>query len=142
METKTEKIIAVQENKRQFSGRTGPIFVHLIRFENDKENKLWEYHSANEVCDKFKEGETATFTTEIKQRGQYTDYTIKPGGQSTGRPFGGGGGQKKDEGVITYLSCFSSACNFFATKVHASEEDLFSLAEKAFNKAMSKSTNK
>lgn len=144
METKTEKITAVQENKRQFLGRTGTIFVHLIRFENDSENKVWEYHSSNEVCDKFKEGEKATFITEIKQRGQYTDYTIKPyqqGAGGGGKPFSGSM-QKRDEGLIVFQSCFSSACNFYARKLHATEEDVFALTEKAFNKAMLKSTLK
>lgn len=140
METITAKITYVHENQRQYSGKV-PMFIHKIRFENDKEKKVWDFHSPSEVCDKFKEGEVATFTTEIKQRGQYTDYNIRPAGQGTGKSFGGGM-QKKDEGVITYLSCFSSACNFYANKLQASEEDLFALAEKAFKQAISKSTNK
>ena len=134
---KTAKIISVQENQKQYSGKGGPVFIHLIRFENDIENKIWEYHSSKEICEKFKEGEVATFDYEIKQNGNYTNYLIKP-------KAAGGAGAKfkdtKDEGVITYLSCFSSACNFYAKKLQVSEDDVLDFAEKAFQKAVAKST--
>lgn len=133
---KTAKIISVQENQKQYSGRGGIIFVHLIRFENDIENKLWEYHSQTEKCEKFKEGQVQTFQTEIKQNGTYTNYLIKPA--STGTGAGSGKGANKDSSIITYLSCLSSACQFYQRNLQASEKDVLNFAETAFKKAMEK----
>lgn len=139
METKTvtAKITSVQENAKQYSGKTGPIFIHKIRFEGDEKNMIWEHHSSSEVCDKFKEGEVATFETEIVVRGQYTDYKIKLPRQ--GNPYNGNPGKAaKDSAIITYLSCFSSACQFYQRKLQASESDVLEFAETAFKKAMEK----
>ena len=135
---KTAKIISVQENQKQYSGKAGIIFVHLIRFENDIENKLWEYHSKSEKCDNFKEGQVQTFQTEIKQNGTYTNYLIKPASTGTGTNKGA----NKDSGIITYLSCLSSAANFYANQKPSTWQDVMDAAEQGFKKATEKSTLK
>lgn len=138
METKTEKIVSVQENQRQYAGKVGTVFIHLIRFENDKDNKIWEYHSKKEICTEFKEGVSLTFDTDIQVNGNFTNYKIRPKQETNGNYTKKG--ETKDTGVITYLSCFSSACNFFASKLQASDTDVFTMAEDAFKKAVVKSS--
>lgn len=135
---KTAKIISVQENVKQYPGKVGTVFIHKIRFEGDPENKIWEWHSSSEKCDKFKEGETTTFTTKINVRGQYTDYMIYPGGAKS---FGGKKSfeEEKDHGVITFLSCLSSAATYYSQR-ESSWDDVLKATSEAYNKAILKST--
>lgn len=143
MEQRTEKITSVIQNQRQYPGKVGTIFIHHIRFENDKDNKIWEYHSQKETCENFKEGQVATFETNITVNGNFTNYKISPPKeQNGGKSYSGKSGKTGDSGIITYLSCFSSACDFYAKKLQASEEDVFAMTETAFKKALEKSTNK
>lgn len=138
METKTAKITQVMEAFRNFNGQQGMIYVHAIKFEGDTENKAWEYHSKSATCDKFKVGETTTFETEIKVRGQYTDYRIKPAGDAGGKFKGTF--IPRDEGLICMQSCISSAATFYSLNKMASTEDLKKLAVELYDLAMSKST--
>lgn len=137
MET-TAKITSVQENQRSYNGKNGTIYIHFIKFEGDQENKTWEYHSQKTTCDKFKVGESATFITEVKVNGQYTNYKISPAKQDG---FSGGKkGDPKDQGVITFLSLYSSTCNFYAQRGQVTIEDVLADTEKAFKKALEHST--
>jgi len=131
---KTAKIISVQENQRNYQSQNGQVFIHLVEYEGDQ--TIWEYHSKSAVCEKFKVGQMADFETDVKQNGQYTNYKIKPAQQNNFSKA-----PMKDEGTITYLSVFSSCCNYFAQRSNTSE-DVFAMAEKAFNIAVSKSTLK
>lgn len=136
METKTAKITSVQENQRQFEYQGTKHYEHWVKYEGSE--IVHTYASKSEKCEKFKVGETATFDIDIKQNGSHTNYKIKP--KSDG--FGGGGGKKfepKDSGIITYLSVFSSACNYHAQRT-CSQSDVFDMAEEAFKRAMSKTT--
>ena len=131
---KTAKITSVQENQRNYQSQNGQVFIHLIQYEGD--DKTWEYHSKSNVCEKFKVGQVSDFDTDVKQNGTYTNYKIKPAQQNNFPK-----GQNKDQGTITYLSVFSSCCNYFAQRSNGSE-DVFAMAEKAFNISVSKSTLK
>lgn len=135
METKTAKITSVQENQRSYDYQGTKYFVHQIKFEGS--DKAWNYDSKSEKCEKFTVGEMANFETDVREKNGFTNYKIKPKEQ-----FGGGfkKSDPKDQGIITYLSCFSSSCNFFATKLQASQEDVFKMTDEAFNKAIQKST--
>lgn len=54
---------------------------------------------------------------------------------------GGGGAPKRDEGVITYLSCASTAAQYYHQR-QSTKEDVYAMAEELFLKATSKSTLK
>lgn len=82
---------------------------------------MWEYHTSKSSQTEFVVGQEATFTTEVKQNGQYTNRKIKPvkpQQQSSGpgfkKPFGGGGKTPEQEKLITLQSIFSSLCNLNA----------------------------
>lgn len=137
----TKKITSVQENQRSYNGKYGQIFIHMIQVEGSETK--WEYHSQKQNCDKFKVGEVANFTTETKQNGQYINYIIKPVNDQPGAGNGSGfkKAEQKDQGTITYLSCFSSAANYYAQRSDGPDAVL-SLAERAFQEAMKHSTLK
>lgn len=134
MENKTAKITSVQENQRSYNGQNGTTYIHLIKFEGS--DQAWEYHSLKQQCEKFKVGETQTFDTDVKVNGQYTNYKIKPAKDA---PGGFKKGEPKDQGIITYLSCLSSVCNFFQQR-QGDSNDVFKMADEAFNRAIQKST--
>lgn len=134
METKTAKILSVQENQKSYDYQGTTYYVHLIKFEGSEHT--WKFDSKNTTCEKFKVGETATFDCDIKVNGQYTNYKIKPKQD----PFKKG--EPKDQGIITYLSCLSSAANYFTNTKPSTWEDVMSAANKAYNEAMNKSTLK
>lgn len=139
METKTAKIISVQENQRQWNYQGTDYFDHWIKYEGS--DQVWVYGSKSATCEKFKVGETATFECEIKQSGNYTNYKIKPA-QTNGAAGGGFKKENKDQGIITYLSCLSSACNFYSGRLQSDADDVLRFAEKAFTEAVKKSTLK
>lgn len=136
METKTAKILSVQENQRNYTGKNGVTYIHLIKFEGDP--NTWEYHSLKNQCEKFKLNEIQTFDTDIQVNGQYTNYKIKPK-QDAGGYSGGGKAAPKDQGIITYLSVFASSCNYHAQRT-CTQDDVFAMAERAFAAATSKTT--
>lgn len=136
METKTAKILSVQENQRQWDYQGTKYFDHWIKFEGSEQ--VWIYSSKSDKCDKFKVGETSTFDTDVKVNGSHTNYKIKPKQEANGF---GGKMQPKDQGIITYLSCFASACNYHAQRT-CTQQDVFEMTEKAFNTAMTKTTLK
>lgn len=130
----TKKITSVQENQRQWDYHGTKYFDHWIKFEGSEQ--VWVYSSKSDKCEKFKSGEEATFETKVQQRGQYTDYKIKPVQQNGAFKKG----EAKDSGIITYLSCFSSACNFYSSRLQSNSADVLNFTEEAFKKAMEKST--
>lgn len=88
--------------------------------------------TAKEQQDKWVIGKEVTYTSETK--GNFTNFKVveeKP-------VFGGGKVEPKQQGVITYLSCASTAANFYAQRSNGSEEQVLAFAEKLFNAAMSK----
>lgn len=88
--------------------------------------------TATENQDKWVIGKEVTYTSETK--GNFTNFKIveeKP-------VFGGGKVDPKQQGVITYLSCASTAANFYAQRSNGSEEAILAFAEKLFNAAMAK----
>lgn len=89
-----------------------------------------------EQQDKWVVGKEVTYTSETK--GNFTNFKLvedKPafGGVAKVDP--------KQQGVITFLSCASTACNFYAQRSNGSEEQVIAFAEKLFNAAMAKKTN-
>lgn len=135
METKTAKITSVQENQRQFEYQGTKYYEHWIKYEGS--DILHTYASKTEKCEKFKVGETATFDVEVRQNGPHTNYKIKPKSDS---PFKKG--EPKDQGLITALSCISSAVQLHHRFAPNSAESVIETANKFFEFAMSKSSLK
>lgn len=140
----TKKVVKVQENgKKSYKLSDGTeMFCHVINIEGDATD--WVYHSKDKECKKFTPQEMATFTTEVKQNGQYTNYKISPVEQK--KQFGGGGfkgtpQQPRDQGAIQAMSCVSSAVNFYQQR-QGTEEEVMAFAEKIFQWVSSKSNTK
>lgn len=138
METKTAKILTILEDQKRYTGQNGMVYVHLITFENDSYGRPWEYHCKKQNCEKFKIGEVATFDTEIKQNGQYTNYKIKPI-QADGSATTFKAADPKNQGRMVFLSCLSSAATFFSTNKPSDWQDVLAAAELAYDKAIQKS---
>jgi len=137
METKTAKITSVQENQGNWNYNGTTHFKHFIKFEGS--DTVWTYDSKSDKCEKFKVGETATFEIKTQQNGQYTNYKIKPVSQQNGQ-FAKG---NKDQGVITALSCLSSACNLHQqSSAILDPNSVLTTAEKFYQWATQKSTLK
>lgn len=130
----TALITQVTENSRSYNFNGKTYFVHNVQFDGDPEKRIWEYHSTSDKCLKFKVGETSTFETESKSNGKYTIYKIKPIEEQQG----GFKQPQKDTDVITYLSCFSSVCNLHSGTNYYTDDDIFDMTEKAFQRAISK----
>ena len=118
----TAKITNVLENQSSFPAKdgSGNWYKHGIIYEGS--SQMWELLNRTPTCTEFKEGEEATFTTETKVNGNYTNYKIRPksaapsGGFKPGfKPSGGGGGFKpkdpKTERLIVIQSVFAALCN-------------------------------
>lgn len=141
----TAKIKKVAEQgKRGYTGKNGEMFIHIVTLETPIEGiSEWEYHSKSPTCTKFVAGQEATFTTEVKQNGQYTNYKISPVAPMPQFSGGGGGGFKrevKDEGRISALSAASSAATFYSSRMNATPEMLLDLAERIYQFSVSKSS--
>lgn len=145
MET-TKKIERVRENIKNYVGKNGQIYVHGVTVEGDPQE--WEYDSQQDKCTKFTPGIEATFTTEVKVNGNYTNYKIKPvftnkpafGGAVGGGGFKGGGfkAEPKDQKQITWLSCFSSVCNLYTgSSLITNFDEILAKANKAYEEALS-----
>lgn len=108
METKI--VDKVRENIKSYnSTKNGATYVHGITLTGDLQE--WEYHSLSDKCTKFIPKQEATFTTEVRQNGNYTNHIIKP---IQPQKQQGGGFKKsdpKDEGAITAMSIYSSTMN-------------------------------
>lgn len=135
METKTAKINSVQENQRQFEYQGAKYFEHWIKYEGS--DIVHTYASKTEKCEKFKVGEIATFDVEVRQNGPHTNYKIKP---KQDNPFKKS--EPKDQGLITALSCISSAVQLHHRHSPNSAEGVIETANKFFEFAMSKSSLK
>lgn len=148
MITKTVK--SVRENVRNFTGKNGTTYIHMITLDTPTtiegvEVLEGEYHSLKPTCESFTAGKEAQFETEkrVSPDGKYTNYKFKP--VKANPAFGGnaGGGFKKadpkDQGTITALSCASTAANFYQQR-QATEEQVLAMAEKLFQWAKSKSS--
>jgi hypothetical protein len=138
METKQVKVAAVQENQRQWEWQGSKFFDHYVKIEGS--DQVWTYASKVDKCDKFKAGETVEAQLDIQERNGNKYYKIKPV-QAATNGFTGVKKDPKDSGIITYLSCFSSACNFYAQRTCV-PEDVLHLAEQGFNEAIKHSTLK
>lgn len=101
----TKMIEQVRENVKEYDGRNGHIHVHMVKVEGDPEE--WEYHSLTPECKKFTPKEEATFTTDVRVNGQYTNRKISPvTDMAKPKKFGGGGKSKssdfRDPAVLMY----------------------------------------
>ena len=88
--------------------------------------------TAKEQQDKWVIGKEVTYTSEMK--GNFTNFKIVEENPF----FRGSKVEPKQQGVITYLSCASTAANFYAQRSNGSEEAILAFAEKLFNAAMAK----
>jgi len=147
MSEQTAKIAKVRENiksyanKRSVGGKDPMVFVHGITLENDPQE--WEYHSFKQTCEVFVPTQEATFTTEVKVNGNFTNYKISPvrvEKKAFGGGFSGGGAkyEPKQQEIITALSCASTAANFYQQR-QGSEELALKFAEELYQWASSKS---
>lgn len=146
MSEQTAKIAKVRENinsypnKMDKTGKNPTVYVHGITVEGDAIE--WQYHSISQSCTAFVPGQEATFTTEVKVNGNYTNHKIVPV-KAEKKSFGGGfGGSKfepRNQEVISGLSAVSTATNFYAQRGQATEEQVLTFAEKIYQWAMSKS---
>ena len=75
METKKSKVAKILHNTRSYSTQNGTFYCHQITFENGDSGT---YDSKTETCQKFTEGNEASYTIETKVNGQYTYVKIKP----------------------------------------------------------------
>jgi hypothetical protein len=91
--------------------------------------------TAKQEQDKWVIGKEVSYTMEVK--GNFTNLKLveeKPA-------FNGAKAAPKEQGVITFLSCASTAANFYSQRSTGSEEQVIAFAEKLFNAAMAKKTN-
>lgn len=134
---KQAKVISVKPDGNFGAGtQFGITYKHLIEFDNGDKG---HYNSKKETQDKFIVGQEAIYTIETKtsgERGQYMNTFIKPE-NTLNKPK-----DNKDQGIITALSCISSAVKFHENDAHATHENVLESAERFFNYAMSKSTLK
>lgn len=114
---------------------------------NQKDQKTyfkWEVHMENgdvggamtaaQNQDKWVVGKEVTYTKIVN--GQYTNFKLVEK-----KPEFKGKFEPKDQGVITMLSCISSACNAVAQSSKASDTTyILQMADSFYNAAMSKST--
>lgn len=132
---KQAKVISVKPDGNFGAGtQYGITYKHLIEFDNGDKG---HYNSKKEHQDKFVVGQESSYTIETKTsgpEGQYTNTFIKPE-NTFNKPK-----DNKDQGIITALSCISSAVNLHARTSTSSAEDVMRDAEKFFNYAMSKTT--
>jgi hypothetical protein len=132
---KTATVTNIQENVSQFDWQGKKYHKHTITFDNGDKG---EYTSVSPTCDKFKVMEQTTYTIETKTNGQYTNVVIKPV-----QAAGSGGFKKsepKDQGIITALSCLSSASNLYTQTMGNSPDNVIKAAEIFYQWAISKST--
>lgn len=134
METKQVKVLAVQENQRQWEWQGSKFFDHYVTIEGS--DNVWTYASKADKCDKFKPGDTIEAQLDIRERNGNKYYNIKPT-QSNGFVKK----DPKDSGIITYLSCFSSACNFYQQR-QATTQEVLQFAEDAYKAAINHSSLK
>lgn len=113
--------------------------------KEDKTYYKWEVHMENgdiggamtaaQQQDKWVVGKEVTYTKIVN--GQYTNFKLvekKPDFKKF---------EPKDQGVITMLSCISSACNAVAqSSNHNNPAVILEMANKFYEAAMSKSTLK
>lgn len=135
---KTRENIKSYPNKMDKTGKNPTVYVHGVTVEGDATE--WEYHSFKQTCEAFIAGQEATFTTEVKQNGQYTNHKIVPV-RVEKKSFGGGGfkSEPKNQEVITALSCASTATNFYSERGQATEEQVLKFADRLYEWTMSKS---
>jgi hypothetical protein len=118
----TAKILTILENQGNFPARDGSGTFHKHGIIYEGSSQVWELLNMSPTCTEFKVGEVATFTTETKQNGQFTNNKIRPvktapagGGFKPGfKPSGGGGFKPKDpktERLIVIQSVFAALCN-------------------------------
>jgi hypothetical protein len=133
MQNKTAKVTSIKPDGNFGAGtQFGITYKHLIEFDNGDKG---HYNSKKEVQDRFVIGKESTYTIETKVNGQYTNYSIKPVDDKAGFKK-----ENKDQGVITALSCISSAVNLHARTSTSTAEDVLADADKFFKYAMSKTT--
>ena len=151
MSEQTAKIEKVRENIKSYpnkmdkTGKNPTVYVHGITVQGDATE--WEYHSFKQQCEVFIAGQEATFTTEKKQNGQYTNFKIVPV-RVEKKSFGGGfnGASKfnpefeeKRQRMIIAQSSISSAVAFYGETSGKSEEKVLEFAGKIFEWVINKS---
>lgn len=132
----TKKIQATRQDEAGFDWNGKHYYDHIITVDGVD----YHYSSLKKDLVDFEAGKEATFTTGEKiQKNNKTRLTISPVKDSPGKTFGGFGGGKgaysKDDGVITMLSCISSAATYGNA---LNWEQVLVNAQKAYELAKSK----
>ena len=151
MSEQTAKIAKVRENiksyanKRSVGGKDPMVFVHGVTLEGDPQE--WEYHSLKQTCEVFVPTQEATFTTEVKVNGNFTNYKISPV-RVEKKAFGGGGfsggfksnpeADERRQKMIIAQSSLSSAVAFYGETTGKSEEKVFEFAGKMYEWVLNK----
>jgi hypothetical protein len=144
----TAKILNILENQSSFAAKDGSGLWHKHGIIYEGSSQMWELLNRTPTCTEFKVGEEASFTTETKVNGNFTNYKIRPksaapsGGFKPGFKSGGGGFKQADpnkERRIVLESIFQSICN----KTQGSTvtvDQVWSATEKIYDKLMSLSS--
>lgn len=148
MSEQTAKIAKVRENiksyanKRSVGGKDPMVFVHGVTLEGDPQE--WEYHSLKQTCEIFVPQQEATFTTEVKQNGNFTNYKISPVrvekksfGFTPAAKFSPEFEERKQKMIIAQSSV-SSAIAFYGETTGKSEEKTLEFAGKIFEWVLNK----
>ena len=123
METKTAIVTKITENESYWVHKTyGKMFNHLIEFDNGDKGK---YSGKSENCDAFVVGESAQYTMEVQQKGQYTNTYINPVKKKSGGNSGGGLGSFQRAAVLSDESfCLSYSKDILVASWMSTREDM------------------
>lgn len=103
----------------------------------------YEYHTSKVPQTDFVQGQEATFITEVKVNGNYTNYRIKPvktqvssgGGGGFKKGFSGGNAKTPEQNRLASIqSIFASVCNLGQGK--ATVDQAWTKTEEIYDKAM------
>lgn len=129
---KTSKIKTVHSAK-EYAGKNGVTIYHNLTMENGDEINIGK----KKTC---VVGDELTYELTGDDDGQQRFKKAKSV-QPENNFKAGYKSEPKDQGIITYLSCLSSACVRFQQST-ASDETILAFALKGFNEAMKHSTLK
>ena len=133
METKKGKIVKVTGNGT-WQSANGLFYKWEVEFDN---GDLGGAMTKDQNQQKWIVGKEVSYTKTVNDKG-FSNFKLVEE-----KPFSGGKFEPKDTGVITMLSCISSACNAVAQSADYKNVTVIkNLASEFFTLAMSKSNNK
>ena len=129
MENKKAKVTKVMHNVRSYQTQNGTFYNHEITFDNGDRGM---YSSKSDICQKFHEGQEASYTIETKQNGQYTNVIIKPSTEFVpGNTFAKKGSGSDESFALSYAKDF--ACSLLDSGKVVTAEMIIETADKFYN---------